>query len=121
MDAFIENHRLVIDSLSGLDLDQANDAALLNESDGPLDVDAITALLFEMEDLLKKSDSRVRHLLPKLGALIKGPQLRADFNRLDRAIYRLDSDLALKCVSEMNATIQRPTMQDEESPHVHEG
>jgi HPt (histidine-containing phosphotransfer) domain-containing protein len=105
MDAFAKHHRRVIDSLAGLDLDQANEAALPAESDGPLDVDAITALLCEVEDLLKKSDSRVRHLLPQLAALVKGTQLRMEFKRLDHAVYRLDSDLALKCVSEMNATI----------------
>lgn len=121
MDAFVENHRRVIDSLAGMDLDQAKQAALPAESDGPLDADAITALLCEVEDLLTKSDSRVRHLLPKLAALVKGKQLQTELKRLDRAIYRLDSDLALKCVSEMNATIQRPTKQDEELPHAPEG
>lgn len=121
MDAFVENHRRVIDSLAELGLDKANEAALPAESDGPLDVDAITALLCEVEDLLKKSDSRVRHLLPKLAALVKGKQLRTALKRLDRAIYRLDSDLALKCVSEMNATIQMASRQNEESSHVREG
>jgi hypothetical protein len=121
MDAFVEHHRRVIDSLAGLDLDQANEAALPAESDGPLDVDAITALLCEVEDLLKKSDSRVRHLLPKLAALVKDTQLRTELKRLDRAVYRLDSDLALKCVSEMHATIHPPTKQNEESSHVLEG
>jgi CheY-like chemotaxis protein len=121
MDAFVKHHRRVIDSLAGLDLDQANETALPAESDGPLDVDAITALLCEVEDLLKKSDSRVRHLLPKLAALVKGTRLRTELKRLDRAVYRLDSDLALKCVSEMNAMIHPPTKQNEESSHVLEG
>lgn len=121
MDAFVENHRRVIDSLAELDLDKANEAALPAESDGPLDVDAITALLCEIEDLLKKSDSRVRHLLPKLAALVKGKQLRTALKRLDSAVYRLDSDLALKCVLEMNAAIQMTSRQNEESSHVLEG
>jgi HPt (histidine-containing phosphotransfer) domain-containing protein len=121
MAAFVENHRLVIDSLAGLDLDQTNEAAFPAEPDGPLDVDAITALLREVEDLLKKSDSRVRHLLPKLGALVKGRQLKTELKRLDRAVYRLDSDLALKCISEMNATIHMPSAHNEESSHVLEG
>jgi signal transduction histidine kinase/DNA-binding NarL/FixJ family response regulator len=121
MDAFVEHHRRVIDSLAGLDLDQANETALPTESDGPLDVDAIAALLCEVQDLLKKSDSRIRHLLPKLAALVKGTQLRTELRRLDRAVYRLDSDLALKCVSEMNAMLHLPTEQHEESPHVLDG
>jgi HPt (histidine-containing phosphotransfer) domain-containing protein len=121
MAAFVENHRLVIDSLAGLDLDQTNEGAFPAESDGPLDVDAITSLLCEVEDLLKKSDSRVRHLLPKLAALVKGTQLKTELKRLDRAVYRLDSDLALKCVSQMNATIHIHTRQNEESSHVLDG
>ncbi len=121
MDAFVANHRLVIDSLAGLDLDQANQVGPPAESDGSLDAEAIAALLCEVEDLLKKSDSRVRHLLPKLGTLVKGTQLRTELSRLDRAIYRMDSDLALKCVSEMNAAIRAPAKQDEESSHVPKG
>jgi CheY-like chemotaxis protein len=120
MNTFIEKHRQVIDSLASLDLNHDDDADPHAESGGPMDVDAITELLLEIENLLKKSDSRVRHMLPKLRGLIQNQELKAVFNRLDRAVYRLDSDHALKCVSEMNAIIQAPPHQAEESPHVDE-
>ncbi len=121
MERFAIKYRLVIESLAGLDLNQTNEAAPTDGSDGTMDVDAIAALLFEVKNLLEKSDSRVRHLLPKLVTLVKGTQLITQLDRLDRAVYRLDSDSALTCVSKMIAIIQIPPKQDKESFHVSEG
>ena len=121
MERFDRNYRLVIEALAGLDLNQANEAAPTDGSDGTMDVDAISALLSEVENLLIKSDSRVRHLLPNLRTLVKGTQLITELDRLDRAVYRLDSDSALKCVSNMIAIVQIPPKQDKESFHVSEG
>jgi len=114
MDRFLQRHQRVIASLEGLNFDQPDDSAVRSEADTAIDVDAVAALIGDMRLLLKRSDSRVRHVLPKLRALIPGPLLSAEKDRLDRAVYRLDSDQALACLRTIAAKLQITIPEDEE-------
>ncbi len=114
MDMFLKRHHHVMAALEGLNLDRPGDSAVPAEPGTPIDVDAVAALIGDMRRLLNKCDSRVRHVLPKLQALISGPLLDEEVDRLDRAIYRLDSDMALDCLSTIAAKLQITLAEDEE-------
>jgi two-component system, sensor histidine kinase and response regulator len=118
LDLFIESHRRVISSLENLNFDRPPEEAFHSDPDSPLDIDKIIAVLRDMELHLKKSDSRMRHLLPGLRALLSGPLLASELECLDRAIYRLDSDQALECLQDISTKLNISIKEDEESSDV---
>lgn len=117
-DVFMESHRRVISSLKSLNFNQPSDEASHLEADRPLDINKITVVLRNMELHLKKSDSRVRHLLPSLRALLSGPLLASELERLDRAIYRFDSDQARECLQDISNRLHISIKEGEESSNV---
>ena len=112
LDVFLESHQRVISSLESLNFDHPTDEALHSEADRSLDTDKIIAVLRDMELHLKKSDSRARHLLPNLRALLMGPLLASEIERLDRAIYRLDSDQARECLQDISTKLNISIKED---------
>jgi two-component system, sensor histidine kinase and response regulator len=114
METFMERHALLVAALQDLDLERRRPAAVASEARGPVDADAVAALIREMRLLLKSNDTRVRHVLPRLLALIPGPALEPEIDRLERAIYRLDSDLALESLSALAASFHMTIDEGEE-------
>jgi hypothetical protein len=60
-------------------------------------------------------------LLPQLKAQLDGTALAAEMEQLDRAIYRLDSDRALKRLSILADKLQRNVGDDNEPSHAENG
>lgn len=120
LETFLKSHNRIIACLKELNLDQSPEDLSISSAQTPIDVDKVRPLLRDMDVLLKKSDSRARHLLPNLKALLRGTPLASDLDRLDRAIFRLDSDLALECLASIAAKLQISMGEDKEPFHVDE-
>jgi signal transduction histidine kinase/DNA-binding response OmpR family regulator len=114
METFLKCHQRVIAALKGLDLDQPCVSAVHSDTAEPIDVNSVAVLIGEMRRLLKRNDARIRHVLPKLQALIQGPLLAPETARLNRAIFLLDSDLAIECLSDIAAKLQIAVEDNEE-------
>jgi two-component system sensor histidine kinase/response regulator len=118
---FLAAHQRLIASLQRLDLAPPIGGKTPAQPGMPVDVEAAEALIYDMTELLKKSDSRARHLLPKLKARLAGTALDTELEQLDRAIYRLDSDWALERLSIIAGKLQRAVGDDKEPSHADNG
>lgn len=106
LEEFIEHHAHLISSL-----EKSNVIPLVEPLDDleenlPVDYDKIYPLLEEMEELLKKSDSRVRHSLPKLKLALKGSPVHLMMSSLEDAVNSFDSDQAMEILLLLKEQVQ---------------
>ncbi|EKD38145.1 MAG: Sensor protein, partial [uncultured bacterium] len=125
LDVFLECHRQVIDALDGLDfgLDFEPQADSMPPAipDTAIATAKIAPLLQDMAQLLRKSDSRVRHLVPALKELLYATHLQMEVGQLDRAIYQLDSDQALEYLKIIADRLHVALDAAKEASHVDQG
>ncbi len=118
LDTFLKSHQRLISSLEALSLERPSDSELPAKETAPINVNKVLTLLDEMELLLQKSDSRIRHMLPRLKKLLGGAQLDTEINNLENAIFQLDSDLALQHLVLIAQKLQIVKDEEEESYHA---
>ena len=101
---FSKDLAVVRESLTKLNLEEDNTSQETDE-DKELDTGQLSAIISEMHQLLKKRNSRVRHLLPVLKKELSGAQYRPQLKVLEQAIYNLDSTTALGLLSGLAADL----------------
>lgn len=113
VEEFALNLKLVVESLVALNLNSEAAGTSYPKSE-KMDIGKIGPLLNQMKSLLETNNSRVRHDMPELKALLRDPRFDEQLSRLGKAIYALDTDTALSIVSDIAGKLNIPLEESEQ-------